>query len=164
MVDIIHFNRWVQMPHSLSGVNVHLVFGVKYRSPLLTANIRVRLFGFIAATLERNGCFPLAVNGPSDHVHALFVLGRQHSIAKIVEQLKKTSSKWLKSISSEHSSFYWQVGYGIFSVGHSEVKLVKKYIHNQEIHHRTVSFVQERNAILAKYGFSPGDWTFDELP
>ncbi len=146
------------MPHSLSGVNVHLVFGVKYRSPLLKPDIRKRLYAHMASTLERRRCFPLEISGTEDHVHCLFVLGRQYSIAKIVEELKKSTSKWLKTNGSEYSNFYWQIGYGIFSVSYSQIELVKTYIRNQDSHHQHMSFVEERRALLIKHGFSLNDW------
>ena len=150
------------MPHSLSGVNVHLVFGVKYRSPLLKPGIRKRLYAFIAATLEKCKCFPLEIDGTEDHVHCLFVLGLQYSIPKIVEELKKSSSKWLKTNGSEHSNFYWQIGYGIFSVSYSQIELVKTYIRTQDSHHRHMSFVEERRSLLIKHGFSLNDWDIDD--
>ena len=150
------------MPHSLSGVNVHLVYGVKYRSPLLNPGIGKRLYGFMAVILESCECFPLAINGTTDHVHSLFVLGRQYAIAKIVEELKKSSSKWLKTHNSELSNFYWQIGYGIFSVSHSQIEQVKNYIRNQDLHHRRMSFVQERRALSIKHGFSPNDWDLND--
>ena len=151
------------MPHSLSGVNVHLVYGVKYRSPLLNPTICKRLYAFMAATLERCRCFPVEINGTEDHLHCLFVLGRQYSIAKIVEELKKSSSKWLKTNGSEHSNFYWQIGYGIFSVSYSQIELVKTYIRTQDLHHRHISFEEERRALLINHGFSLNDWNLDDF-
>ena len=149
------------MSHSLVSVYVHLIFAVKHRMPLLMPDIRSDLFNFMAVTLRSCSSVPIEINGSVEHVHALFRLGRNHSIAKTVEELKRTSSRWLKSASSEYASFYWQTGYGIFSVSYSQLGVAKRYIQNQLIHHQTLSFLEERQIFLTKHGFSPRDWEVD---
>ena len=70
---------------------------------------------------------------------------------KLLEEIKKQSSKWKKTKGSDYFSFYWQDGYGIFSVNPTQVPVVKKYIENQKIHHKKVSFKEELLAFLKKY-------------
>ena len=82
----------------------------------------------IAKTLKSNNCPTLIVGGVADHVHALFVLSKNHSIASIVWEVKRSSSKWVKTQNSALRKFYWQEGYGAFSVSQSHVAQVEKYI------------------------------------
>jgi len=69
----------------------------------------------------------------------------------LLEEIKKQSSKWIKKKGNQYSNFYWQDGYGIFSVNPTQVNVVVEYIKNQEEHHRTVSFQDELRAFLKKY-------------
>jgi putative transposase len=92
------------------------------------------------------------VNGPADHVHMLFVQPRTLSIASVMEKVKASSSKWVKERWSNRSHFGWQTGYAAFSVSKSHVEQVKRYIANQEEHHRKISFQEEVLAFLRKQG------------
>jgi REP element-mobilizing transposase RayT len=87
-----------------------------------------------------------------DHVHILCNLSRTVTIAQLVEDSKKTTSKWMKEQGTAHRDFYWQGGYGSFSVSQSNVEQVRTYIANQEEHHRTVSFQDEFRALCRKHG------------
>ena len=108
--------------------------------------------GAIASkTLGSHDCPTLVVGGTEDHVHALFVLSRKHSIANIVKEIKRTSSAWIKTVERRYSKFRWQAGYGAFSVSQSHVDQVQRYIVNQEQHHRRKTFQDEFRAFLSKY-------------
>ncbi len=93
----------------------------------------------------------IEINCVADHVHVLFCLSRNHSLAKVVEEVKKGSSKWIKTRSPALSEFYWQAGYGSFSVSQSNVAAVRKYIVHQEEHHQKMTFQQEFVALLKKH-------------
>jgi REP element-mobilizing transposase RayT len=86
-----------------------------------------------------------------DHVHLLFRLGRKRSLAEIVEEVKKSSSKWIKTKGPQYKDFYWQSGYGAFSIGQSGIDALKAYIANQKEHHRKKTFQEEFREFLAKY-------------
>ena len=92
-----------------------------------------------------------------DHVHALFVLSKNHPLKKIVEEVKKGSSKWAKIEGPKNADFYWQAGYAAFSVSQSNLDEVKKYIENQEEHHRRMTFQDELRALYNRHGIA-----FDE--
>ncbi len=140
------------MSQSLSKIWTHLVFSTKERYPFLTdQTIRHELNSYLAKTLKANNCPTLIVNGVADHLHALFVLSKNHSIASIVWEIKRSSSKWLKTKDAALKKFYWQEGYGAFSVSQSHVEQVQKYILNQEIHHRKKTFKDEFRSFLKKY-------------
>ena len=140
------------MSQSLAKIWTHLVFSTKERYPFLTdKDIRQDLHAYLAKTLKKNNCPTLIVGGVADHVHALFVLSKNHSIASIVWEVKRSSSKWVKTQDAALRKFYWQEGYGAFSVSQSHVDQVEKYILNQEAHHRKKSFQDEFRSFLKKY-------------
>src|SRR5437868_15198886 len=115
------------MPQSLAAIYVHLVFSTKNRQPLILPEIEEELRKYHAGILRNLDSPMLCSDGTADHVHILFRLGRKVSIAEVVEELKKSSSKWIKSKGPEYADFYWQNGYGAFSIGQSGAEQVKKY-------------------------------------
>lgn len=139
------------MPQSLANILIHLIFSTKERRPLLQDDIRSKLHGYLIGTLDNLGTPSLATNSVSDHVHILFSLSRNHSVSKIVEEIKKSSSAWIKTQGRAYEQFHWQSGYGAFSIGQSQVAVVKKYIANQSEHHRKISFQDEFRRFLEKY-------------
>jgi REP element-mobilizing transposase RayT len=140
------------MSQSLARVLIHLVFSTKNRELFITPEKRERLFAYLGGTLNAIDCPVVTVGGMPDHVHVLFVLGRTVALSKAVEEVKKESSKWAKE--HIHPQFYWQNGYGAFSVSASNIKRVKAYIDNQEKHHRKMSFQDEFRALLRRHGMT----------
>ena len=140
------------MPQSLSFLLVHLVFSTKDRAPVLDASVRPGLHAYLATVARGVDCECYRVGGVADHVHLAIRLSRTFTTAKLVEELKTSSSKWLKTQSSGLSDFAWQRGYGAFSVGPSDLDALRRYIDQQEEHHRTKSFQDEYRAFLTKYG------------
>jgi REP element-mobilizing transposase RayT len=140
------------MPQSLSYLLVHIVFSTKERAPLLNAHIRPDLYAYLAATARNQGCECYRVGGTDDHVHLAIRLSRTLTSAKLVEELKTQSSKWLKSQSPLLALFAWQAGYGVFSLGASGQDALLRYIDNQQEHHRVRSFQDEYRALLKEYG------------
>ena len=107
-----------------------------------------RYLGGILTSLE---CQSIIVGGAEDHVHLLCALSRTCNAADLVKELKRGSSLWVKSKRPELSKFAWQNGYGIFSVGFSQIKTAREYIAGQEEHHRKVSFQDEFRQLLRRY-------------
>ena len=125
------------MPQSLAHLFVHIIFSTKHRQPFITERIERELYAYIAKILLDECHSPaIIIGGDKDHVHILLALSRIWSIAKIIELIKKRSSKWIKTKGTEFSAFQWQTGYGAFSVSRSSVPAVKRYIENQKQHHR----------------------------
>jgi REP element-mobilizing transposase RayT len=140
------------MPQSLSSILVHLVFSTKNREPFLRPIIEPELHPYLATIFGALGSPSLAIDGTRDHVHILFALGRTMTVADIVEEVKTSSSKWLKTKDRGLRNFHWQKGYGAFSIGQSQVEDVKRYIRNQKQHHRRVTFQDEYREFLKRYG------------
>lgn len=139
------------MSQSLSKIWTHLVFSTKDRYPFLPEPCRSDMHAYLASILKGHQCPTLIIGGVSDHVHALFVLSKNHSIAQVVYELKRSSSKWAKTQGASLHKFHWQSGYGAFSVSESQVEVVRKYIANQEQHHQRKTFQDELREFLLKY-------------
>jgi len=139
------------MPQSLSKILVHIIFSTKNRQSLLPEKIRPELYSYLASVLQRCESPALKIGGIADHVHILCSLSKNYALAKIVEEFKKSSSKWLKTKGAEFQSFFWQNGYGVFSVSQSDIDVVIRYIEKQEEHHRVMTFQEEYRKFLEKY-------------
>lgn len=145
------------MPQSLANIYIHLIFSTKDRHPFLTDTIRPALHSYLGQVGKTLDCPLILVNSVEDHVHILHRLSRTVTIAKAVEEFKKSTSKWLKSQSPDLAKFSWQSGYAAFSVSESNLESVTTYIQNQREHHRTKSFKEEFRDFLTK-----NKLTFDE--
>ena len=151
IVAASHYNA--PMPQSLSNVVVHIIFSTKDRSPVLDKGIRERMHGYLATLCRDLDSTCYKVGGVADHVHIVTSLPRTLTQSKLLEDIKKKSSKWIKREGvSDHNTFAWQRGYGVFSVSPSQLDSVVQYVANQEEHHRTISFQDEYRKFLAKHG------------
>ncbi len=140
------------MPQSLSSILVHLVFSTKNREPYITAEIEPELHAYLAAVFRECHSPALIINGTTDHLHTLFTLSRTVTVAGLVEEVKKRSSKWAKTKGGLQRNFQWQTGYGAFSIGQSNVGALKRYIADQKEHHRRRTFEEEYRSFLERYG------------
>jgi REP-associated tyrosine transposase len=140
------------MAQSLSSILVHLIFSTKHRQPFISEDIEMELHPYLATIFKRLKSPSLAIGGASDHVHCLFSLSRTIRVADLVEELKADTSSWLKTKGNEFRQFYWQRGYGAFSIGQSQVPALKRYIALQRIHHQRVTFQDEYRKFLRSYG------------
>ncbi len=141
------------MPQSLAQILVHVVFSTKNRAPVIGAEMRPRLHAYLSTVARNMGCECYRAGGVADHVHLAIGLSRTVTIAGVVEEVKTSSSKWLKTQAQTPSlaEFEWQRGYGAFSVGWSGRELLCRYIDAQEAHHRERTFQDEYRAMLRKY-------------
>lgn len=139
------------MPQSLSSILIHLVFSTKNREPFLTPLIEIELHKYLATVFRELKSPAILIGGDTDHIHALFNLGRTITLANVVEEIKTSSSKWLKTKGHELQNFHWQRGYGAFSVSESNMTAVKDYIANQKEHHRKKSFQDEFRGLCRNY-------------
>jgi REP element-mobilizing transposase RayT len=140
------------MPQSLSNVLVHVIFSTKNREPFLRdARLQEELHAYLVGALRNIDCPTLIVGGVADHVHFLCRLSRTITIAGLVEEAKTGSSKWIKLHKSGVPLFQWQSGYAAFSVSPSNAARVKRYIEEQESHHRVTTFQDELRAFLRRH-------------
>ena len=139
------------MPQSLARLPVHLVFSTKNRAPVLHDAVRPSLHAYMATVLQNIECPALLINSVADHVHILFELARTVSVSAAVEEVKKSSSRWIKTEGAEFAGFAWQAGYGAFAVSESNVDVVRDYVANQREHHRKKSFQEEYRVFLERH-------------
>lgn len=139
------------MPQSLAKIYVHLVFSTKNRERVLPDEIRADLHAYMGGTLNGLGCSPIEINTEPDHAHLLFVMSRTETLSDVVGQVKKSANDWLRARGPQFANFYWQGGYGAFSVSQSAVEEVREYIRNQREHHKRLSFQDEFRAFLKRY-------------
>jgi len=142
------------MGQSLVKNYIHIVFSTKHRQSLILPSIETELFSYLGGICNNLECHVLKVGGYKDHIHVLCMLSKKIALMKLVEQLKSNSSKWIKTKGDDFKNFYWQDGYGAFSVRPSEVKIVINYIANQHEHHSKKTFQDEYKAFLKKYEVS----------
>jgi putative transposase len=134
------------MSHTYANIYIHCIFSTKERKPCIAADRMADLFAYLCGIARSEGFTLISARGTANHVHLLLVLPATLSISTAVQMLKGSSSRWLGK------GFAWQEGYGAFSVSPSQVEMVKKYIANQETHHRKRSFEEEFVGMLRKCG------------
>ena len=139
------------MPHSYSKIWIHLVWSTKDRLPYLTKEIKNKVIFHIRKKAKTEGIYVDTINGAEDHVHCLIELGLKRSIAEVVSLLKGESSHWVNEQALMKFHFNWQIGYGAFSLAESQLDTVRRYILNQEEHHKAKTFEQEYNKLLKTY-------------
>ncbi len=139
------------MPQSLASVPIHFVWSTKDRQAFINPEIEKELFAYMASIFRAHESPALTINGTANHVHILSMLSRKITIAKLVEEVKKSSSKWIKTKGLDYQKFYWQSGYAALSIGQSNIEALKRYITNQKEHHRKKTFQQEYIEFLKKY-------------
>jgi len=139
------------MGQSLSKVYVHIIFSVKNRVNLIDSNIESELFNYIGGICKGLNCNPVRVGGFKNHVHILCHFSKKITQSKLLEEIKKNSSIWIKTKGAKYQKFYWQNGYAIFSVNPSQLDVVSAYIQNQKEHHGGESFQDELLTFLKNY-------------
>jgi REP element-mobilizing transposase RayT len=123
-----------------------LVFSTKDRRNTIPKDRQHQLWAYLAGICKNHEMVALVVGGTENHVHILIHLPPKLPLAKAVALLKANSSKWMGE------RFFWQDGYGAFSVSSSNLDQGVRYIQNQEAHHRKTSFEDEFRALLRKHG------------
>lgn len=140
------------MGQSLVKNYIHIVFSTKYRQPLIKPGIEEELYRYLGGICSKLECNPLQIGGYTDHVHILCMLSKKIPLMKLLEELKAHSSKWIKTKGEGYQDFFWQDGYGAFSVKPNEVDRVISYIANQHEHHTKRNFQDEYRYFLNIYG------------
>lgn len=132
---------------------VHLVFSTKNREAYLNDKIRKQVFEHIKQNAEKKGIWLDSVNGYTDHAHCLISLNKDQSISKVAQLIKGESSFWINQNNLVEGKFIWQDDYWAASVSESHIKQTREYIFNQEEHHRKISFKEEVDEFMKKYGW-----------
>jgi len=139
------------MGQSLVKNYIHIVFSTKHRQPLILPPVEADLHSYLGGICKNLECQPIKIGGYTDHIHILCMLSKKIALMKLLEEVKSHSSKWIKTKGPGYENFYWQDGYGAFSVNPRQVEKVVAYIANQHEHHSKKTFQDEFRLILKKY-------------
>ena len=139
------------MAQSLCKIYLHLIFHMKTTSPQIADEHLDRLHNYIGQLVNTTGCQVIRVGGIGDHVHILCMLSRNENVAHLVEEVKRNSSRWIKTMDARYEKFSWQSGYAAFSVSQSVIDKTIEYVRNQREHHKKISFRDEYLAFLKSY-------------
>jgi len=131
------------MGQSLVKQYTHIIFSTKHQQPLIIDDVENELYKYIGGICKNMECYPVKVGGYKNHVHILCLLSKKIALMKLLEEVKSHSSRWVKKIDRRMNNFYWQNGYGAFSVNPTQVDKVKAYIKNQHAHHKRKTFQEE---------------------
>ena len=144
------------MASTYLSLHYHLVFGTKDPEPTIDFKWRSRLHKYMGGPISGLGGIPEMIDGVADHVHLLFGLKATHCLADVLRELKKAASVWVHE-EIGLAKFSWQTGYAAFTVSPTARAGVKKYISNQEEHHRSKSFREELIELLksARIDYGP---------
>ncbi len=137
------------MESTYTQLYVQLVFAVKLRQPVIKEDTRGPLEKYICGIVRNLKCKPLAIYCNPDHVHILFGLAPSRSVSEMAYAIKSNSSRWLSATYPSLENFSWQKGYGAFTYSRSAIDRVARYIHNQPLHHKTMSYTTEIERMLA---------------
>ncbi|MFC2188287.1 IS200/IS605 family transposase [Fulvivirgaceae bacterium LMO-SS25] len=140
------------MPNSFNKLWIHAIWATRDRLPLISTQAEKKVHEYISSQLREQGCPVRIINGMPDHIHCLFLLNPQKSIAEIIKQIKGSSSHFINQNNLIEGKFYWQTGYAAYSVSESVVERLFRYIKNQKQHHKKKSFQEEYNEFLRLYG------------
>ena len=139
------------MAQSLCKIYLHIIYHVKTDSPKIDDQHLERLHSYIGQLVNTTGCQTIRVGGIADLVHLLCMLSKDEKVSHLVEEIKRNSSRWLKTVSSRYQHFAWQGGYAAFSVSQSVVQKTLEYIAGQKEHHKKMSFREEYESFLKLY-------------
>jgi REP element-mobilizing transposase RayT len=150
------------MAQSLSKLYIHLIFHIKDKGVKILNEDKNELYSYMGSIIKDNDSIPILINGTDDHVHILCVMSKNIALAKLTEEIKRHSSRWIKTRGQHYTHFSWQGGYSGFSVSQSLHDRTRRYIENQEEHHKKMTFQDELIIFLKEYGIEYNErylWT-----
>lgn len=139
------------MGQSLVQNYIHIIFSTKNRQPFIKKTVEPELHGYLGGICNRLDCQVIKIGGFKDHIHILCKLSKNFPLTRLMKEIKSHSSKWIKTKGEKYNNFYWQDGYGAFSVNPSQVEVVIDYITRQHEHHQNRTFQEEYRAFLKRY-------------
>ena len=140
------------MAQSLSKVYIHCIFHVKDEKRTIRTEDENELYAYIGGMIKEISSHPIIINGTANHIHILATLSKNISLSAFIKKIKENSSRWIKTKGVNYKDFEWQGGYSGYSVSHSKINAVEKYIANQKEHHKKVSFRDEYITFIKECG------------
>jgi putative transposase len=140
------------MATTFTSILLHCIFSTKNRVPLILPEIEDQLHAYMGGIVANHRCRLLCMGGTANHVHMLVSMSKNLTVVELLEEVKKDSSKWIKTQGPAFADFYWQEGYAAFSIGASGVAGLRRYCAAQKRHHQHTTFEEELVLFLEKYG------------
>lgn len=131
------------MTHSYKKHFFHLIWSTKNRVPYISNEIQSRLYQYLSAMANERKAKIMEIGGMEDHLHILLEMNQLDKYTDLIRDLKACSSMWIHRSFINSQDFAWQQGHGSFSVSYSAIDEVRKYIQNQETHHKKLTFEEE---------------------
>jgi len=152
------------MANSYTQIYVHFVFVVKGRDNLISKDFKDEIYKYITGIVTNKKHKLIAINGMPDHIHILVGINPVESVSELIKEVKRSSSLFINEKGWMRGKFSWQSGYGAFSYSHSQIKMVARYIENQENHHKKRTFKEEYIELLEKFEISyENKYVFDDV-
>lgn len=139
------------MPNTYTQLYIQFVFAVKYRKAMIAPAWEQNLRSYITGIVQNHDHKMLAINNMPDHLHLFIGLNPKQSISDLMRIVKGDSAEWINKSNLSDRKFNWQEGYGAFSYSRSHIDNVVRYIHNQQEHHKKISFLDEYKLLLKKF-------------
>ena len=150
------------MGQSLVKNYMHIIFSTKNREPFIMEEFAEKLHSFLAVRCKEMESPALSIGNDFDHIHIISIVSKKIALMDLLKVLKARSSSWMKTLDSRLSNFYWQDGYGAFSVSPTQIDTAIRYVQNQREHHKKISFQDEYRLILKQYNIDYNEdylWT-----
>lgn len=145
------------MSQSLCKIYLHIIFHIKSTSPQIGEEHIERVHSYIGQLVNATGCSVIRVGGVHDHVHIVCLLSKNECVAHLVEEVKRNSSRWIKTLAQQYEQFAWQGGYAAFSVSESVIEKTVDYVNRQKEHHQKTTFKDEYIQFLKMYNVDYDD-------
>jgi len=139
------------MANTFTKLYIHVVFSVQGRHNLISNNWKEELYKYITGIIKLKKQKLIIVNGMPDHIHLLIGLKPNIALSDLVRDIKANSSKFINEKKLVKGKFRWQEGFAAFSYSHSQLSIIRKYIENQETHHKKKRFKEEYLELLNKF-------------
>jgi REP element-mobilizing transposase RayT len=133
---------------------IHAVWGTKNHERILNKDARKQLFQHIRENAKEKQIYIDFINGDTDHIHCLLALNADMTIAKVIQLLKGEAAYWANKNSLLKSKLEWADEYFAVSVSESMIDKIRDYIKNQEEHHKKMTFKDEYEKFITKFGFN----------
>jgi REP element-mobilizing transposase RayT len=140
------------MANSFTNLQYHLVFSTKHRKDIIQDRFRENIYSYLGGIIRAEKGKIITIGGTKNHVHILTRFAKSATVSNMLQQIKGSSSKWVNEQNFLPYRFRWQSGYGAFTVSESMVDILSRYIENQEVHHKKMTFKEEFIKLLKKHG------------
>ena len=131
------------MADTYTQIFYHVVFAVRNRESLIVPEIKDELYKYISGIITNQKQKLFIINGMPDHVHILMNCKPNMNLSDNIRDIKEHSTKFINDKKIIKGKFYWQAGFGAFTVSKKDVSMVLNYIKNQEEHHKKKTFREE---------------------